>query len=501
MRDHLLLFPFLLPWVAVLPALGLGFLSARAARSFGLLVLGTSLILTFRTFAQLPAEIPWRYNLGGWPPPWGIEASLSSLQALFVCLLLVLAFFTLFYSGGVAAYGMVGRWNIRSLPAVLLAVTGSLTGLLLVRDAFSHYLLLQVLVLGCALLLGLACEQGAKAAFQWTLLGSAGASLLLWGVLGLWSATGTLHFGDLLAQLFILGDAKAVLAGGVFLTLGWAFLLVLSAPGPGVGTQPPPFLAGFLSGGLARTGALCLFFFYFSALNVPGAAHPAWLLFLEHLGVVLLFGLFGWAARRRDLMETLPLLGLAQFGFFFAGVLLGNKAGLTGALVELLAQTLGMAGLYFAAGTLRPNVGPQPLSRLAGLARRRPWTGMALIVFAASIAGVPPTAGFFGKYYLVLGALEKGDKFLLAVIGVTVLFNLVVFLRFLLLLFEHRGPSAPPEPPSQAARLPVLVLALGMLLLGLFHQAVLNRFIEPALPKAFLELPSPYVPFLGKDVE
>jgi len=479
--------------------LGLGLLSARAARSFGLILLGTSLALAARTLAHLPGEVAWRYNLGGWPPPWGIEMSLSPLLALFTCLLLALAFFTLFYSGGVAAYGTVGRWNIRFLPAALLGISGTLSGLLLIRDAFSHYLLLQVLVLVCGLALGLACEQGAKVAFQWTLMGSVGASLLLWGVLGLWSATGTLHFGDILARLFISGDLKAALAGGAFLTLGWAFLLALAAPWPGI--QPPPFLAGLLSGGLARVGALCLFFFYFSALNVPGMTHPSWLLFLEHLGVVLLLGLFGWAARRRDLMETLPLLGLAQFGFFFAGVLLGNKAGLTGALVELLAQALGMAGLYFAAGTLRPNVGPQPLSRLAGLARRRPWTGLALIVFAASIAGVPPTAGFFGKYYLVLGALEKGDKFLLAVIAVTVLFNLVVFLRFLLLLFEHRGPSAPPEPPSRAARLPVLLLALGVLVLGLFHQAALNRFIEPALPKAFLELPSPYVPFLGKDVE
>jgi multicomponent Na+:H+ antiporter subunit D len=305
-----------------------------------------------------------------------------------------------------------------------------------------------------------------------------------------------------LAQLFILGDAGvSVLAAGSFLTAGWVGFLLYSTWTQAPGTQPPPFLEGFLASVLSRTGLLCLFILYFSVLNVPAVAHPSWLLFLEHLGVVLLLGIFGWAARRGDLLEAASFLGLAQFGFFFAGLLLGNKAGLTGALMELLSQTLVMAGIFFAAGTLKVNAGPQPLSRLAGLARRRPWTGMALIVLTASIAGVPPTAGFFGKYYLVLGALEKGDQFLLAVLGATLFFNWVVFLRFLLLLFEHRGPASPPEPPARGARLPALLLAAGILALGLFHQTVLTRFIEPALPKAFLELPSPYVPFLGNEVE
>ncbi len=123
------------------------------------------------------------------------------------------------------------------------------------------------------------------------------------------------------------------------------------------------------------------------------------------------------------------------------------------------------------------------------------------MIFAFSIVGFPPTGGFFGKFYLVQGILEKHDWILMTAVAATIVFNLVTAARFTWLLFEHRKASSLHVSIPLSAKAPLLVLALAVLLLGLFNQEVVHQFIEPALPKAFTNLPVPNVPFLGKQVE
>jgi multicomponent Na+:H+ antiporter subunit D len=222
---------------------------------------------------------------------------------------------------------------------------------------------------------------------------------------------------------------------------------------------------------------------------------------LEYFLAILFFGDFIYAARQKDFHQAVAFLSVAQLGYLFVGFLLGNKSALTGTLIELISQVLVVAGLFFIASTLRPTSGAQPFSRLAGLARHRPLTGLALIIFTASIVGVPPTGGSFGKWYLIQGALERKDWVLLAAVVATILFNLVYFTRLMVFLYEHRSPSLSLAPPSLVSKAPMLLLAAGVLLLGIFHQDIIHNFIEPTLPKAFLNSPLPNVPFLGKQVE
>jgi multicomponent Na+:H+ antiporter subunit D len=158
-----------------------------------------------------------------------------------------------------------------------------------------------------------------------------------------------------------------------------------------------------------------------------------------------------------------------------------------------------VAGLFFITGTLRAATGALPLSRLSGLGRQRPWTGLALIVFTASLVGIPPTGGSVGKWYLIQGAIEKNNWILLVLMAAAILLNLFYFIKIIILIYEHQDNTA--DASSIAAKLPILILALGVLVLGIFHQTIIERFIEPALPKAFQNILMPNVPFLGKQVE
>jgi multicomponent Na+:H+ antiporter subunit D len=257
---------------------------------------------------------------------------------------------------------------------------------------------------------------------------------------------------------------------------------------------------GLLSSVLVRVLIYTLFILLFFTLNLPGFNQPFWLVGLEYLLIFFFFWHFILIFQQKDFQQSIAFISVAQLGYLFVGLLLGSKSALTGTLIELLSQLLVVAGLFFIAGTLRTTLGALPFSRLMGLGRQRPWTGLALIIFAGSIVGIPPTGGSLGKWYLIQGALEHNNWILLFLLVATALLNLFYFIKLIILIYEHRDGAAI-HASSGAAKIPVLILALGILVLGVFHQTIIQHFIEPALPKAFQNISMPNVPFLGKQVE
>jgi multicomponent Na+:H+ antiporter subunit D len=472
-------------------------------RVLALAVFAAGFSMGLTALPVLLAQGGWHYNLGGWAPPWGIE--------------LVLTPFTLFLAGlgwlvglGAWFYGLP-FWVLHrgegkkegAFYAFLFLLSGTFLGFLTVRDLFSLYLLLQLSVAAGALLLALGQGRGWLDAFRFLLWGGAGNSFFLLAVFFLYASTGTFHLGDILAQIFIAKNAALVTTAGCCLALGLSQpLLFPSLPVfRSLLERTPAFLLGLLVSLWTRGAVYLAFTFLFFTLNLPSYVPPKGIVLCEYSLVVVFLALFVLAMRQKDLLKALGHLGTAQLGVLFAGFLLGNKGALTGTLMDLSSQVLVMAGFFFAAGMLRSAPGALPFSRLAGLGRHQPLMGLSLVIFAASVAGVPPTGGSFGKWYLVQGALEKKDWVLLAALAASVLFGLFYFVRWTVLLYEHRSASGSLFYPSRASQVFLFLLALAVLLLGLFHQAIIHDFIEPALPKAFQDLPIPNVPFLGKEVE
>ena len=504
MKDHLPALMIVLPLAGSWLALILGFLSYRLSRLTGYAVLLLTFYWTASSIPQLLSGGPWHYSLGGWSPPWGIELVVTPFSAFLACFLLLLVLLAFFHLGsfGLVAGLLKSRESLGG--SLLLLETSALLALLWVREGFTLYLLLQIAVVSATgLLVGLT-RQGWQEGFNFLLGGSLGASLLLAGVLFLYSATGTLHLDDLLAQLFIAKNFSMAMTAGFFLVGGMAFLFCFPAPlfFGRLLSQTAPFLLGLLSSVLVRVGVYLLFLFLFFVLNVPGLAQPGWLTALEYLlPLPLLLG-FVQAARQKDFLHSVAYLSVAQMAFPLIGFVAGNKGALTGSLVELLSQMLAVMGLFMSVGvlSLKP-AGSHPFSKLAGLGRHDFGMALALIIFAFSIVGVPPTGGCFGKYYLLHGLWEKRDWFLVAPLSATLLFNLWPATRFLWLLFEHRKAESLHAPIAFSAKAPLFLLAALILLLGIFHQNVIQNFIEPALPKAYQNIPLPNVPFLGHEVE
>lgn len=501
MNDHLPLLAVAVLLAGAWAVMAVAYFSERLSQWSAAAALFASGVFLLRSVPKLLAGGPWHYQLGGWAPPWGIELVLTPFSCLFACLILAAAAGSFYFAvrpGSPFADGAA-----RFFPSLHLLLTGALLGLLFSRDAFTLYLFLELSLIAAAGILGMANEKGWLDAFHLLLYGSACASLFLLGVIFLFAVTGTLHLDDLLAQLFISKGYSMALTAGLLLTAAWTVHFLFPVPTffTRALDQTPSLVLGFFAAGMTRVGAYVLFLFLFFVLNVPGTVQPLWLVGLEYGLAALFLSGFVSASRQKDFQHTVAFLSAAQLGYLFLGFILGNKSALTGALMELLSQVLVVAGLFFIAGSLKAQPGSHPLSRMMGLARQRPFTGLAMVVFTSSIVGVPPTGGFFGKFYLLQGAVEKKDWAAVVLVAVTVVFNFIYFAKLIGHLYEHRTPSLAYAPATAASKAPIILLAVGVLFLGLFNQRIIHDFIEPALPKAFLNVPVPTVPFLGKQVE
>jgi multicomponent Na+:H+ antiporter subunit D len=208
---------------------------------------------------------------------------------------------------------------------------------------------------------------------------------------------------------------------------------------------------------------------------------------LPLLTMLAWFGLGGvvvgsvMAIRQREVKAMLAHSTVAQLGYIAVGVGLATPLALVGALLHVVSHAAMKGCLFFAAGAAIDRAGAKKIAGYAGLGARMPWTMAGFTVAAISMVGLPPTAGFFSKWYLVLGAGEAGRWVIAAAIGAASLLTLVYVLRMLELVWfgERDAQAAPVAEASFTARLPVLVLAAVVLVVGLGNAVLVDHVLEP----------------------
>jgi multicomponent Na+:H+ antiporter subunit D len=175
------------------------------------------------------------------------------------------------------------------------------------------------------------------------------------------------------------------------------------------------------------------------------------------------------------------------------GFWLGNRPGFIGAVLHILNDALMTLCLFLAVGNIVYARGNSSRESLPGLFRTMPWTMCALVVGALAIIGVPPTCGFFSKWYLLLGAIQGGHYGFLAALLFSSLVSVVLFFRiFEIGFFEplgashgpgHSGEGGPPVKEAPLSMLvPLWITALGLVLVGLYTGEIVGRVIRHAVP-------------------
>jgi NADH-quinone oxidoreductase subunit N len=194
------------------------------------------------------------------------------------------------------------------------------------------------------------------------------------------------------------------------------------------------------------------------------------------------------ALAQRDIKRLLAYSGIAQMGYVTIALAVFDRDALAAAIVFFFAYLASNAGAFAAVASLyRDETKPHPTALLAGAGRRAPFAAAVLALCLFSLAGIPATAGFIGKFFLFKAALEKGF-YTLALVGVAnSLISIGYYLKVVYILYM-REPVETDAPPALAPAdlLALALCAAAILGFGVFPSTLweVARHAAAALPFA-----------------
>jgi multicomponent Na+:H+ antiporter subunit D len=189
-----------------------------------------------------------------------------------------------------------------------------------------------------------------------------------------------------------------------------------------------------------------------------------------------------------DLRKMLAYIIVCEIGYMVGGAWLGNTLGMTGAILHILNDALMTFALFLAVGNIIYLRNQVAYTNLQGLFGAMPWTMAGLVLAGLSIIGVPPTCGFFSKWYLVLGAFEAGAYHFAAALIISSLVCAVLFFKVFEICFVEpmteshgrHGAAVMTEAPVSML-VPLGLVSTAIVAAGVFAGTIVNSLILPFL--------------------
>ncbi len=412
------------------------------------------------------------YELGGWAPPWGIEYRIDALNAFMTLIVAAIAAVALPYALR-SAESEIPRHNMSLFySAFALCLTG-LLGISQTGDVFNLFVFLEVSSLSSYALISLGRDRRAlTAAYQYLIMGTIGATFLLIGVGLIYAATGTLNMMDLAERLPAVFDQRTVHTAFAFIIVGVALKLALFPLHhwlPNAYTYAPTVITVFLAATATKVAVYVMLRMLFTVFPTGFVAStPTGSLFVL-LGVAGILFASAQAIGQVNVKRMLAFSSVAQIGYMALGIGFGTALGVTAAIVHVFNHAMMKGALFMAVGALAYRIGSNRIEDFAGLGRQMPWTFAAILVGGLSLIGVPGTAGFISKWYLVLAAIEQQAWLLVGVVLLGSLLAVVYVWKLVEVLYFQPLDTAPEQVREAplALLLPTWALVLANVYFGL----------------------------------
>lgn len=469
------------------------------------LALAVSLILSSLLVPHVRAAGYLSYHLGSWEPPFGIEIRIDFLGVLMMVLVsaicLIVAVYSLRYIAprrpkGEKTFFFSGEELEEGKRPVYyslyLVVSAAMLGFVATGDIFNMFVFFELMAICSYALVAIPGSRlSIRAAVKYMLMAVPAAMLTLLGISLLYAVTGTLNMVDLAGRIASSGYAQVITASYVLIVVGFAVkaaVFPLHVWLPDAHSKAPSPISALLSGLIVKMGIFGIIRFSFSVYGDYFTSSLNWVgdIVIWVAAGAIIYGAI-MAIRQKDFKIMIAYSTVMNIGYIMLGFGLADVTALVGGTYHIVGHALAKACFFLCAGSIISRSGYRTIEDLKGASRKMPLTCAAFALASLSIVGIPPTAGFVGKWYLVWGSLNTGNAFL----GVVVLagsimaavycFRVVYYMFFLPPAKGAWQEVSGEAPVSMVA--PTWILAAGALVLG-----VLSSWILPSLREAIESL-------------
>ncbi len=481
--DQLPILVVLLPLIAA----PLCVLAHRPGPAWGLFLVTSWLCLGIASLLFVLVKVggPVSYALGGWPPPFGIELRLDALNTIVLLVVTGIAAVSSIYAKASVAAEIPRERAYLFYAALLLCLCG-LLGISVTGDAFNLFVFLEISSLASYALIAMGQQRRALlAAFQYLIMGTIGGTFLLIGIGFLYMMTGSLNMSDIAERPPAGAGTRTVQAALAFIVVGTSLKLALFPLHvwlPNAYAYAPSVVSAFVAATATKVAVYALIRFVYT---VFGAGYAFETLPLGEvlilLSVAAMLSASVSAIFQSDVKRLLAWSSVAQMGYIVLGLALATAAGLTASILHIVNHAVIKGALFMAAGALFWRMRSAGLNDIAGLGRAMPWTSAAFVVAGLGLIGVPATAGFISKWYLLEAVLQDGHVWLAAAILISSLLAIIYIGRVVEALYFR------PLPARETGQAPVreapvsLCVATWMLVLT---SIVLGLYATPAVDAA-----------------
>ncbi len=414
--------------------------------------------------------------IAGWRPPWGINLVFSPFSGFLASLFSMLGFVIWLYTYNFKRE-VEDAQKQKFYILMMMLITGTI-GIVLTGDIFNMFVFLEITAISAYSLTAFYRERdGAEAAFKYVLIGSFASFFILLAVLLLYTQVGTLNMADIAQKISGVNPyMKGVILMLFFVGFGIeAEMFPLNGWAPDVYTQAPGPIGAIFAGMVVKAGIYGMVRVLFTLFDV----HEIFPL-LMIMGVITMAISEVIALRQGKLKRMLAYSSIGQMGLVLLAFGIGTHEAVFAAIFLMFNHAI-IKGLLFLSGTyLVYHSKEKNLSDLDGIGKLMPFTAFLFALGSLAIVGLPPFSGFWSKLYILMAA---ADVRLIAVIAIILSVSVVEIVYYFRVLhriyFRKRISSLELKIPSINAKLSMLILALIIVVIGVYPDLI-SGLIERA---------------------
>ncbi len=417
---------------AILVALFGRFPNAREIISLG--VAGALFTQVLRIYELLRVGFPLEYTAFEVMPGLPLTFRVESLGMTYALIASGLWIITTLYAIGYVRKNKESN-QTRFFVCFSLAISASM-GIAFAGDLFTLFIFYEVLTLSTFPLVTHKGTEDAKRGGRTYLGILVGTSicLLLFGVMWTWATTGTLEFrsGGVFKEALADGRVSIPVYGAIFFLMiygtGKAALMPVHRWLPAAMVAPTPVSALLHAVAVVKAGVFTVtkvVVYIFGPATLMETGQAKWLPYMAGTTILIASGI---ALFQDNLKRRLAYSTISQLSYVILGAALLVPLSIRAALIHIAAHAFGKITLFFAAGSIYTATHKTNISQLDGIGKRMPITMGAFAIGTVSMIGLPPTAGFISKWYLVQGAWQVEHYFAVGVILLSSLLNAAYFL-------------------------------------------------------------------------